>query len=663
MNISWDWLGELIDISNITPEQLSDQLTLAGFELESIDYNFENDTILQISSTTNRSDTTNFMGIAQEIASIVERKLDVSKTQINIPVFKTSIKIDNLCQEKYITSVIHNVHLQESPRWLKKRLALYQIKSINNLYDIINFIWIKWDQKIQVVDLNKESIQVNINNLNTLKTNRHIHKISIDNYSHTWKNKKNIILQLSIPETSITNNSLIKPPLSNTLYSLDSQQLPSQINYNYSMEAYVEAITLIHKLCQTQYPDKIIYLSTQYQIKYPISFNYDKNNKILGPTVSHKNKESYKILTPNTIDNIFNQLNFITHSQVAVCHVDIPSYRLKDIERDIDITEEISRLYGFNYFTDQLPNNLLRGNQSNQKYRLNQIRAICRSIGLHEVIHTSIGNQYPTSIYNPLNIDNSSIRNNLLWKLIQSWIYNIKQSKKSIEMFEIGRIFISDKKNYREKTHLAGILGGKKHMRSEWDAQPKNISWFQAKGDLEEIFERININVIWQKASQNNTLAESIFSTSLKYFKTNRCAVIYTPNQQPIGLFGEINIQNHHIQMADTLYGFEIALESLLKPPLSTSFKQIQPYTKYPSVTRDIKIEVPYHWPINKIFEHINIINEPIIESIELFDVYKNQDRTHKSLGFRITYSKSNSTLTTQEVTAIEQKFRNICVQ
>nr|YP_009314823.1 Phenylalanine-tRNA ligase beta subunit [Neoizziella asiatica]SCW23278.1 Phenylalanine-tRNA ligase beta subunit [Neoizziella asiatica] len=655
MNISWHWLGELIDINDITPEQLSEHLTLAGFELENINYNVDNDTLLQISCTANRADTTYVIGILQEIASILQRTLDLSKTQINIPVFKQSINTNVSYQEKYITSIIHDVQIQESPEWLKNRLALYQIKSINNLSDILNFIWIKWAQHIHVVDLDEVSKQVNINNLHHLQTNRDIRQIHTGNHSDQLRNNKNIILQLSIP----TSNDQSSSQLSHATHSLDVSI--SEFNHNHSMEAYLEAVILINELCQTKFPEKIVHISTHNHIRTPITFSYDKSNKILGPATSHTHQDSYKTINPNTVDKIFHQLNFITHSQITKCYLEVPLYRLKDIERDIDIIEEISRLYGFNYFSDQLPTSIQKGVQSTYKHRINQIRSICRSIGLHEVIHTSIGNHYETLIYNPLNIENSSLRSNLLSKLIQSSTYNLKHTKKSIEMFEIGRVFIANEKKYNEMVHLAGILGGNKYIRREWADQPQNISWFQAKGDVEELFERLDLNITWT-SNQNEILTHSIFNISQNYFKTNRYAVLYDNNQNIIGLFGELNIQDTNIATVDSLYGFELTLESLLDIKASSSFTQVRPYTKYPSVIRDIKIDVPYNFTIDQIFKNINMINESIIESIDLFDVYQKHNQQNKSLGFRITYSKSNGTLTTQEVNEVEQKLKNICI-
>nr|YP_009315640.1 Phenylalanine-tRNA ligase beta subunit [Liagora brachyclada]SCW24298.1 Phenylalanine-tRNA ligase beta subunit [Liagora brachyclada] len=662
MNISWHWLSELLDLKNITPEQVYNKLTLAGFELENIKHNTDNDIILEISNTTNRSDTNSVIGITQEISGILQCCLNVQRTQINIPFWRQAIEVDDSNQEEYITSIINQIEIKESPNWLKDRLAIYNIPSINNIHDIINFIAIKWSHHINIIELNKVSADLTIDQLKTLEGNRKIAQAAFESHENTYKQTSDIVIQLSKNLPSITRKIYERcryPEHIKILYkSNDADSRPSNI------EAYSEVVSLITKLCNTQYPEQIVHLSTYHKLQKPIHFNYEKIYKILGP-VKYKNAYTpQNLITPNTADKIFHNLYFINHTSRHKTYVEIPKYRIKDIEREIDLAEELSRIYGFNQFFDLIPANKLKGQQSTNKHRLNQLRSICRSIGLHEVIHSSLGERYKTKIHNPLNIEYDSLRNNLLWKLIQSSIYNIKQTKKSLEMFEIGRVFLKQPGQYIERIHLAGVLGGNKIVRNTWDRQPQNISWFQAKGDLEEIFERLNISITWNKS--DNTQLDSFTLKDLQgYFKIKQYAILYSHDQQPIGIFGEIKTQNTNLPTTDPLYGFEIIIDPLMITSSSISSPHFKTYTKYPSIIRDIKIEVPQTWTMTKVLSNLYTVKSDFIESIELFDVYNNQSiqNRSKSLGFRITYSNPNSTLTAQEVNQIEQQFKNAAIK
>nr|YP_009314207.1 Phenylalanine-tRNA ligase beta subunit [Izziella formosana]SCW22461.1 Phenylalanine-tRNA ligase beta subunit [Izziella formosana] len=652
MNISWNWLRELLDLTDIAPTEVYHQLTLAGFELESISKNSVNDIILDVSATTNRSDTTSFVGIAKEISSILQRKTTISQAQINLPISKHWIGINNLYQEEYIVSNINNIQLKQSPYWLQQRLALYNIQSINNLHDIINFIQIKWSENIQISDINQTSDNMPLDPSNLIQYCRAINPLKNTDTTQKYYNGMNIIVQLPIYATHIQENIHETYP-----YQEQTRCLYKNTSNHHAIEAYSEAILLITQLCNTKSPEQITHLSTYHKLIHPIYFDYDKSYQILGPI------KDQDLIPANTADTIFHNLYFIHHSEKNISYIEIPHYRLQDVNRDIDLAEEISRIYGFNQFTDKIPTYTLRGRQKTSKYRLDQIRSICRSMGLHEVIHSSLGEAYNTKLYNPLSIEDNSLRNNLISKLIQRATYNIKQIKHSLEMFEIGRVFMQKSKYYAETIHMAGILGGNETIRSTWDTKPTHLNWFQAKGDLEELFERLNINIRWEKYEEKK-LQSSILANTQKYFKLTQHAIIYSGSHKPIGVFGEIKNTDNNLYTTRPLYGFEIIIEPLLKTNLHNSSKQFATYTKYPSITRDIKIEVPHCWTVNKVLEDLRSIKNHIIESIELFDVYTDVNAQHKfkSLGFRITYSNPDSTLTTQEVNSIEQQFRDICI-
>nr|YP_009312980.1 Phenylalanine-tRNA ligase beta subunit [Helminthora furcellata]SCW21234.1 Phenylalanine-tRNA ligase beta subunit [Helminthora furcellata]SCW24094.1 Phenylalanine-tRNA ligase beta subunit [Helminthora furcellata] len=662
MNISWQWLSELVDLNGIKPQTLSDKLTLAGFEIENM-IKTEEDIIFDISYTSNRSDTSNIIGIAKEISSICNRTLNTCQGQLNIPLWQKSIESNKFNEEQYIISKIENIHIQESPYWLKQKLANYNIQSVNNVNDIINLIAIKWSHHIQILYIDTQNGIVDIGKLKHIDTNRKISELLLKQTSDIAIGKQNILVQLSLPQESVRQklcSSTQKIPHLHNLYKTNKY-----INRQDQLEAYSEAIILLTGLGKTSYPNQIIYLSTQHKIRKPIQFNYQKNDKILGPVQCHKYSSNNQIIKRSTIHNIFNNLYFIIHDDKHLCYIDIPTYRISDIHRDIDLIEEISRIHGFNMFIDKLPQNSKGGQKSIKQYQINQIRSICRSIGLHEVIHSSLGKTYNTEICNPLTQEYSSLRDKLLPKLIHSYKYNIKQNKKAIEIFEIGKIFTTNEEKYIENIHLAGILGGNRYIRAQWNEQPKNISWFQAKGDIEEIFERLNIDIKWRKKNTDTNTISSIYSQLENTFKRNNYSTLYNDTGQAIGLFGELKTEDNNLQLINPLYGFEIILDNLVKYHSDTSFQQFKQYTKYPSIIRDIKIEVPKKWPIDKIFDRLNQINEPLIESIELFDVYniRKQETLNKSLGFRITYTNKNATLTTEEVDIVEQRFRNISVQ
>nr|YP_009315842.1 Phenylalanine-tRNA ligase beta subunit [Trichogloeopsis pedicellata]SCW24500.1 Phenylalanine-tRNA ligase beta subunit [Trichogloeopsis pedicellata] len=656
MNISWQWLAELVTLNNINLAHFSEKLTLAGFEIDNIITNEQQDTILDISTTANRSDTLNIIGLAKEVSSLLKTKTKWYETQYNIPLWRKSVENDQYFVEQYITSQLYDIEIKESPIWLQKKLAVYNIPSINNLNDIINFITIKWSQHICIYDIQNLPEDIKVKSIRDLTTNKKLSELMYNKANNHNVNTKHIIVQLVQGNNSfskyIQTHSQYPEHIQN-LYKTQSQGRKYNI-----MDAYNEAIILIVKLCRCTYPKEIVHLSQHSKPKKPIYFNYQKTFEVLGPvkskTILNQNLTLYQINT------IFNQLNFIIHSNIDECYIDISEHRSEDIYREIDLIEEIGRLYGFDQFVDKLPENSGKGTKQITKYKINHIRNICRSMGLHEVIHSSIGSNYPTTIYNPLTREYSSLRYALLPQLIKSSIYNTKQSQQFLDMFELGRVFTQNSGQYFEIIHLAAVLGGNKYIRSQWYEQPQNVSWFQAKGYLEELFERLNLNVTWTNKQNLTWNTDNYILMQLRSsFKNKLCSIVHlnNNNNQIIGIFGELTI--------GSIYGFEIIINPQILMATNGDTTKFKPYTKYPSIVRDIKIKVPRDWPIHKVLHNLYKIEESSVESIKLFDVYnvkENHDQ-YKSLGFRITYRNPDSTLTTTEVNHIEEKFKAISLQ
>nr|YP_009314618.1 Phenylalanine-tRNA ligase beta subunit [Liagoropsis maxima]SCW22872.1 Phenylalanine-tRNA ligase beta subunit [Liagoropsis maxima] len=666
MNISWKWLGELVDLKHITPEQLAEKLTLAGFEIESIQADDVHKAILDISNTTNRPDTMHIIGIAKEIATILQSPLELSWTQVHLPIKRIYLKSNQITYTDQIISHISNIHVSESPQWLKDRLKLYNIKSQNNLVDIINFIAIKWSQHITIFDYTKLKEKYDIKY--TTDSIDHINLKILDkeeqattHYEGVTSNFQNLLDQNTteiLVQAKIFTKTTVRQILQNIELEPHLAFLYKKESYNNDLlDAYSEAILLINSLCKSK-TYNICYISTAHKIYRPIKFNSKKLNTLLGPVKATKDISRYKYKEIDWIQKIFHNLNLILHSGSDNYNIEIPLYRLNDLAREIDLIEEISRIYGFDHFVDKIPIHHKVGAKTISKYRIVHIRSVLRSIGMHETVHSSLANadNNNVNIYNPLTTEYKNLRNNLIGAIIDASTYNLNQGNYPLEIFEIGRIFQNHTNNYNETTHIAGIIGGSKHIRTEWDQKPISLSWFQAKGDMEEIFERLNIPVQWKKPDKNFY----IYKNTYKYFHPKYISVLYI-NQNPIGIFGQLSIILDKTNITNKIYAFELSIDKLLIQPTDKTINRFYQYPKYPAIVRDINIKFSENISLEKILDILDNHDNPIIESVQLFDVYKQstQNSYCKSLSFRITYRNPNNTLTNKQVDSIESQIKN----
>nr|SCW23073.1 Phenylalanine-tRNA ligase beta subunit [Nemalion sp. H.1444] len=658
MNISWKWLSELLDLSSITPEELSEQLTLSGFEIEHIQQSTNGDTILDISATSNRPDTVCMVGIAREISTLMRKPLYLSQTQTDLVIKRKNIPNINRIYRNCIYGAALGVNIRESPQWLKNRLSIYDIESQNNIIDIANLVLIKWGKQIKLIRLDKVNID-NITEYNLFNTSKEVRSDEIlyhnDGITTSQINNKcNILIQTPIFKKDI---SIQEEESNNSTYGTNLENLNKSYFENYDiLDAYSEATTLIRHLCQVEVTN-VTYLSSTDIAYKPVHFSCDKAASLLGPISRNYNLSTEKKIEFQLYEDILDHLNFIIHRNFKSYYVNIPSYRSQDVRRQVDLTEEISRILGFDHFKDKIPSTDKKGDKNLSRYRVTQIRTALRNMGVNEVVHSSLSSQRDSTmdIYNPLTSEYSCLRNELMTGLIEANVSNLNQSNDLVNIFEIGRIFKEDCTIQVETTHVAGLISGSKNIRRQWNESPVYASWFQAKGDLEELFEKLNLQVKWK----SSTADFYIYNNVNKYFHPKYISIIYI-NEEPMGVFGKLQLKFKSDSIINNMYGFELIIEKLQKIYTKDHRRIFQAYSQYPSIIRDINIEVSYAIPSNQVLKVLQTFSYDIIDSIQLFDVYDNHElkKGYKSMSFRIRYKKIDSTLTNNEVDIVESELK-----
>jgi len=688
MKVSWKWLHEIVDLQDITLTEFTNKLTLAGFEVEQI-YNKEDieDTIIDIDITANRLDISSLVGIAREISIIFNRQLKENTLEyrnIHTDLQTSNSNLDNFDTIKYISditiNIITDIKNQESPKWLKNRLITYDISPCHVLSDIAQYIQIKWGQNIEIFDSHKidlDIIQTSLFKICRNDTNHIINTNRIHNnelpYVLMYKKQNLSILGIKCNENLIadqfTSSIILSSHICNSQYlkqitkklKLRNEKSIKQQTRSDFIYAYNEALDLIINLTKGN-------ISQNYQYhKEPchqcsIILHQENINAILGPI----NDIQQRYLSKQEIVNILDQLQFKNTYRNHIFNITIPIHRQHDITREIDIIEEIGRIYGFNHFIDDLPQKFIQDNSAPVFLFTKKIRNILRNLGLHEVIHYSLikkqtHNQEIISIINPLLEDQSQLRTFLLPNLIKTKQYNVKQKNLLNETFEIGKIFKDNQsKTYKlqEIIHIAAIISNTNYIRYNWSHKPQELTWFQAKGHLEEFLERLHANIVWKQynyiSSQNDEFH--------KLFHPQRTAILYNHlTNEKIGVFGQLNLKSaKKLQINDLNYIFEMDLYSLMRSinPVSHLNYIIKPYSHYPSVTRDISLILRNNESTEFIKKQILNQNKDLIESIEILNEYKQKfvDDIKRHISFRIRYRAYNRTLNSIDIQQINNQ-------
>lgn len=697
MKFSWKWLNELVDLNNISIEEINQTLTLAGFEVEHIESKSDiQDQIIDLSITSNRADVSSMVGLAREVSTIFN-------VPINKSIYKTHAQLAiNNCQQhtvKIKSNILLNFKLNTiqltkkkySPTWLVNYLNGCGIESTNILSDISEYINIKWGQDIEILDLGsnltdslkKEQIEHIISNdINSddLKINDWF-KLNNQNIHHieSITHNNSIISLLGVksnPKLICRKNSssiIIIGQICKREYieklTCEIQKRTEKINkhlkgisVNDFNHAYYETINLILTLNEGFLgPSSYIYNNTDCNTRTINIYEQDINN-ILGP---YKHFHSYES-SQTTIFKILQQLQFKPRYKEGHFITQIPDYRLTDITREIDIIEEIIRIYGFDKFMDKIPAYTKTGYISHTSKFIHKIRYTLRNLGLHEVIHYSLDNHISSNVklYNPIIEDQNTLRSNLINRLVDTCIYNDKQKNSPLECFEIGKVFYKapeDTASHIEEIYLAGIIGNFSASRKSWAEKNQALTWFQAKGLLEDFFDKLHANINWTDIKNSQ-----VYICDKKLYHPYRTAIIYNQNtRQEIGIFGQINSRiKSKFQHSYNQYIFEINISHLINTVYTHDHLNynVLTYSFYPYVTRDISLIIPAHYNAETVKNYILQQSNAPIESVKIFNEYNkfSQSQHIRNVGFRITYRSKDRTLNDKDIKKIDQDIQDL---
>lgn len=643
MKFSWQILNYFLNLQKIPLNKFEESLTLAGLEIDTIEDKREiSDRIIDLNITANRRDIYSITHLATEISAIFNIPLKIKHKKFLIYKEQKHNYIIQLSNNilYYKLNIIHNIINNKSPQWLQNHLLAYNIKSQHILKDIQEYIKIKWGQKILIINELDETYLRNI-----FKKN--------DNQNSQFQDMNNI------------NSSII------ICFPIYNYQLECNIQ-NYTNDffyAYEETIRLITTFTKGTISKSKEFFNKQLIQKIKL-VKIDKikiNKKVIQKTLGPLNKKSLKFLSKQQIFVTLNQLNlkplYVNKDKTFI--IKIPKSRIHDLKRKIDIIEEIGRIYGFKYFLNKLPPTNKKGNITKKSYNIYKITHILRNIGFNEVINSSLNKPINhlsdhINLYNPINEEQKKLRNNIIEGLIENYKYNIKQKSSKITIFEIGKIFYkNNSQQYIEETHLGGLIYNQNFIRTTWTEKIKKLNWFHAKGIIELFFEKLKINIGWKTLNIKQVNDNLIIHFKDLMHPIKQIAICNPLNNEYIGILSEVNKKHLYNLSTDNrpIYFFEINIEKLNNFILRNQHLtyMAKPYSLYPSVIRDINIEINKYKNINYIENQFIENKEYFIESIKIISEYNNKISKKRSICLRIIYRSNNRTLNSEDINHIDK--------
>ena len=693
MLISFNWINELINIEDINLDELIEKLTLGGFEVEDtfeVSIGKKKETVLEISATANRADSIFAKGIAKEIGALLNKPIlenpyaikSFEPEQILQNSFSNNQIVAKYNCSTFIAIKVENLENCVSPEWLKQKLISSDIEPVNNLLDFQNYILLETGYPFEFYDLEKIQQKLQQKDFNVILTNgtnveQNNTQYSLDEETLILKTDELFVSVAGLTSTdefaydSTSKSILIEGSIfGSKKIRQTSRKLGLRTDRSARYEKGLNNCDFNNSICRLLNLLRINNPKINYKIhsigQIPekqvdaIVLNYKNIIEILGPTQVNKQVKPVNI-DIKEITSYLERLNFTFtfEPETQSWKVSIPSSRIDDLTREIDLIEEIGRLHGFNNFVSYLPPIKTIGFEDFSYQTRKKLTTCFLSEGLNELmqyslVKTEIDNINSLNLVNPLISDCSSLRTSLLPNILNTLEENLKQGNRNIEGFEFGHIFTKDSKNnYLEKESVGGNFGGIT-TKTNWSETATNLSWFEAKGKLENILLKLNIVIIWKP----------IISKSCKeLLHPYRTAEFSLLNGQPLGIFGQVHpITAKNLNLNSDIYLFEFdftVLKNELKNNLLPLYKE---YSYYPKIIKDLSFIIRNDIPFSKVKDLILRTGTDVLTNVELLDEYKGTsiplDST--SLCIQLTFQSNKKTLRTKEVekivTAIQEQ-------
>ena len=685
MQISLKWINELVNIEKIELDDLIEKLTLGGFEVEEVlEITIDNQKhiVLDISATANRSDSLSVQGIAKEIAALLDQQVKIPNYRLKKEIWKQIIdKKASILSDFYECSIflfvtIENLSNKTVPKWITEKLLSSGKVPSNNLLDFQNYILLETGYPFEFYDIEKICSELKNSEFKlSLKEGNTNQKFLASNKIFYQLDKS--ILTINANEIPISIAGIIENKNFSILESTNSiliegsifnaakiRQQSRKLGLRTDRSARYEKSLKDTNLLESFY--KLIYLlrisnpnlvcklhMIQQNVKQnsePILLKYKTIKEVLGPIHQSKNYE-YKYISPKIITDYLTRLNFkfLYNELKLVWEVEIPHLRTEDITREIDLIEEIGRLHGFNNFLTTLPKLKKIGNEDSNYKTRKKITSCLLNLGLNELIHYSLVNQTTfltneIKIVNPLLSDYSRLRKSLLPNLINTVQKNLKQKNLWVEGFEYGHVFAVDPiLKFKEKEYVAGIFGGIKTKLS-WTNSDTTISWFEAKGKIEQLFNQLNLVTYWKRDFKDKTE---------KLFHPSKSAKICLSTGINLGTFGQIHpILANKLNLSSEIYLFEFDLEAIKVQLQNNKLAFYKSYSFYPKIIKDLSFIIKKDITFEQIQKVLYLNGTEFLSEINLLDEYRGKSipDQHTSLCLQLVFQSNKKTLENREI-------------
>ncbi len=636
-------------------------------------FNINEDIVFEIGLTPNRSDAMSHIGVARDLKAVLNSKGDDLKMCMpSIKDFKidnkdlsidVKIESESLCP-RYSGVSISNVTVNESPDWLKHKLLSIGINPINNIVDVTNYVLHETGQPLHAFDtekiLGKEIIVKTLNKeTNFITLDKSERKISQNDLmicnakepmciagvfggldSGVTNNTKSIFIESAYFDPT----SIRKTAKYHKLNTDASFRYERGCDPNITVYALKRAALLVKELCGGVISSDVVDVYPNPIEDFSINFSYNNLNKLIGEELDRNLvKAIIKNLEIKIIEEIDDSLSLL-----------VPPYRT-DVRREVDVIEEVLRIYGFNSI--KINNKLNASIDSSNGITSFKLKNIISNLlvfnGFNEIMNNSLTKselynvntfykaENNVNILNPLSSDLNILRRTMLFSALETIEYNSNRKNNDLKIFEFGKTY-SRVDKYIENQHLFLSITGRR-LKENWNSTNNQINFFDLKEYVHTILNKLGIFKF------DSTLNDNPFFDDYIQYKLNNDIIVS---------FGSVNNKilkkykiNKSVYIAD--FNWDVLLKIVKGSNIVYS-----PVNKFPSVRRDLSLLIDKNISFSELKSIAKSIKCNILKDINLFDVY-NGDKlpeNKKSYSLSFIFEDNSKTLTDIQIDKIMDK-------
>ena len=652
-------------------------------------YNVKSDYVLEVDITPNRVDATSHFGVARDLAAYLKQNgkpanlkrpsVDAFKIDDEVPAIEVVVENKEACL-RYSGITIKNVTVKESPEWLQNRLKVIGLRPINNVVDITNYILHGVGQPLHSFDADK----IKGNKVVVRSATEGAKFVTLDGVERTLTDRDLMICNVEEPMciagvfggldsgvTEQTKNVFLESATFHPTWIRKTARrfgLNTDASFRYergldpnqTVEVMKRAALLIQEVAGGTITGAIQDIYPVPVAPYRVELTYDKVNTLIG-----------KVIPVETVKSILESLEMKIVSETAEgLVIDVPVYRI-DVQRDVDVIEDILRIYGYNNveFSDNVKSNLSYQTPTDRSYKLQNLisEQLC-GCGFNEILNNSLTRSayydnlstYPVShcvmLMNPLSADLNCMRQTLLFGGLESVEHNAKRKNGNIRFFEFGNCYDYNIDHKKEGETLAefsedyrlGLWVSGSRVDNNWAHPNEKSSVYELKAYVENILVRLGVNL--QKVIFGN-LANDIYSAGLS---------ITTSSGRQLGTMGIVSPKICKELDIDTdVYYAELSWTLLMKE-IKKSKVTFSEISKFPAVKRDLALLLEKNVQFAEIEKIATESERKLLKDVALFDVYegKNLPAGKKSYAVSFYLQDEGKTLNDKQIDAIMKKIQ-----